>query len=197
MRITFLIQSEKTKFFSCILIALLLLASASLAEAQNQKVWLTGTGITLRSAFEQIEKQTKMSVDYDAKIIDASRPVQVISEEQPVGNVMKQLLQNTGCTFTIQGSHILISKQVQSRQRKIITGLIKDERGDPVIGASVLEKGTTNGTITDLDGKFRLEVTPGSLLSVSFIGYKSQEIPVTDRTEVSVVLKEDTECWKK
>nr|WP_129734730.1 TonB-dependent receptor [Parabacteroides goldsteinii] len=197
MRITFLIQSEKTKFFSCILITLLLLASASLAEAQNQKVRLTGTGITLRSAFEQIEKQTKMSVDYDAKIIDTSRPVQVISEEQPVGNVMKQLLLNTGCTFTIQGSHILISKQVQPRQRKIITGLIKDERGDPVIGASVLEKGTTNGTITDLDGKFRLEVTPGSLLSVSFIGYKSQEIPVTDRTEVSVVLKEDTEVLEE
>ena len=74
MRITFLIQSEKTKIFSCILITFLLLAFAPLVEAQNQRVHLTGTDNSLRTAFEQIEKQTKMSVDYDAKILDTSRP---------------------------------------------------------------------------------------------------------------------------
>lgn len=193
MRITFLIQSEKTKIFSCILITFLLLAFAPLAEAQNQKVHLTGTDNSLRTAFEQIEKQTKMSVDYDAKILDTSRPAPATSGEATVGDLMKVLLQNSGCTFTIQGSHILISRQVVAENKNKVAGSITDERGEPVIGASVLEKGTTNGTITDLDGKFTLEVSSGAVLSVSFVGYQTLSVNVEGRRNVNITLKEDME----
>ena len=193
MRITFLIQSEKTKIFSCILITFLLLAFAPLVEAQNQRVHLTGTDNSLRTAFEQIEKQTKMSVDYDAKILDTSRPAPATSGETTVGDLMKVLLQNSGCTFTIQGSHILISRQVVAENKNKVTGSITDERGEPVIGASVLEKGTTNGTITDLDGKFALEVSSGAVLSVSFVGYQTLSVNVEGRRNVNITLKEDME----
>lgn len=193
MRITFLIQSEKTKIFSCILITFLLLAFAPLVEAQNQRVHLTGTDNSLRTAFEQIEKQTKMSVDYDAKILDTSRPAPATSGETTVGDLMKVLLQNSGCTFTIQGSHILISRQVVAENKNKVTGSITDERGEPVIGASVLEKGTTNGTITDLDGKFTLEVSSGAVLSVSFVGYQTLSVNVEGRRNVNITLKEDME----
>lgn len=128
MRITFLIQSEKTKIFSCILITFLLLAFAPLVEAQNQKVHLTRTDISLRTAFEQIEKQTKMSVDYDAKILDTSRSAPATSGEATVSDLMKVLLQNSGCTFTIQGSHILISRQVVAENKNKVTGSITDEK---------------------------------------------------------------------
>ena len=193
MRITFLIQSEKTKIFSCILITFLLLAFVPLVEAQNQKVHLTGTDNSLRTAFEQIEKQTKMSVDYDAKILDTSRPAPATSGETTVGDLMKVLLQNSGCTFTIQGSHILISRQLVAESKNKVTGSITDERGEPVIGASVLEKGTTNGTITDLDGKFALEVSSGAVLSVSFVGYQTLSVNVEGRRNVNITLKEDME----
>ena len=193
MRITFLIQSEKTKIFSCILITFLLLAFVPLVEAQNQKVHLTGTDNSLRTAFEQIEKQTKMSVDYDAKILDTSRPAPATSGETTVGDLMKVLLQNSGCTFTIQGSHILISRQVVAENKNKVAGSITDERGEPVIGASVLEKGTTNGTITDLDGKFTLEVSSGAVLSVSFVGYQTLFVNVEGRRNVNITLKEDME----
>ena len=193
MRITFLIQSEKTKIFSCILITFLLLAFVPLVEAQNQKVHLTGTDNSLRTAFEQIEKQTKMSVDYDAKILDTSRPAPATSGETTVGDLMKVLLQNSGCTFTIQGSHILISRQVVAENKNKVAGSITDERGEPVIGASVLEKGTTNGTITDLDGKFALEVSSGAVLSVSFVGYQTLFVNVEGRRNVNITLKEDME----
>lgn len=193
MRITFLIQSEKTKIFSRTLITFLLFAFALVAEAQNQRVKLSGTAISLRAAFEQIEKQTKMSVDYDANIIDTSRPAPLVAGETSVNDLMKILLKDSGCTFKIQGSHILIFRQAVAGNKKKISGVVNDEHGEPVIGASVLEKGTTNGTVTDLDGKFVLEVSSGSVLSVSFIGYKPLELSVAGKNELSVVLKEDTE----
>lgn len=78
-------------------------------------------------------------------------------------------------------------------QQKAITGVVFDGTGETVIGASVLEVGTTNGIITDLDGKFALTVTKGSKLKISFVGYESQTITVGDATEYKIILKEDSE----
>lgn len=78
-------------------------------------------------------------------------------------------------------------------QNRVVTGVVKDASGDPVIGANVTEVGTTNGTITNLDGHFSLNVSPQGNITVSFIGYKSQTISVSDRTVISVVLSEDSE----
>lgn len=74
-----------------------------------------------------------------------------------------------------------------------ISGNVKDSNGEPIIGASVLEKGTTNGIITDFDGNFNLTVNPNSILSISFVGYKTQEISVNGKTTFNIVLNEDTE----
>ena len=78
------------------------------------------------------------------------------------------------------------------QQAKKVTGTVTDAYG-PVIGANVLEKGTTNGVITDIDGNFTLDVQPGATLVISFIGYTPQEIVVGDQTTINVQLKEDTE----
>ena len=78
------------------------------------------------------------------------------------------------------------------QQTKKITGVVSDAMG-PIIGANVLEKGTTNGVITDIDGNFALNVKPGATIVVSFIGYVSQEIKITNQTTVNITLKEDSE----
>ena len=80
-----------------------------------------------------------------------------------------------------------------SQQAKTVSGVIIDATGLPIIGANVLEKGTTNGVITDLDGKFTLSVKPGSTLVISYIGYVSQEIEVGNQTTFNITLKEDSE----
>lgn len=80
-----------------------------------------------------------------------------------------------------------------TQQAKAVSGVIIDASGLPVIGANVLEKGTSNGTITDLDGKFTLNVKPGSTLVISYIGYVSQEIKVGNQTTLNITLKEDSE----
>lgn len=74
-----------------------------------------------------------------------------------------------------------------------ISGTVLDGSKMPVIGASVLEKGTTNGIITDFDGNFNLSVSPNGTLSISYVGYKTQEIPVNGQTRFNVTLIEDTE----
>lgn len=80
----------------------------------------------------------------------------------------------------------------QQQNKKRVTGNVTDTNGEPVIGASVLEKGTTNGTITDFEGNFELNIQ-GSTLVVSFIGYQTQEIAVDKKSSVKVILKEDSE----
>lgn len=85
------------------------------------------------------------------------------------------------------------SFDVTQQVRKQIKGKVVDANGDPIIGANVLEKGTTNGVITDVDGNFILSVTNGATLEVSYIGYVTQNIKVTNRTSLDIILNEDSE----
>ena len=81
----------------------------------------------------------------------------------------------------------------QSSPRKI-TGQVKDALGEPIIGANVVVKGTTNGTITDMDGKFSLNVEKGATLVISYIGFSNQEIKIGNQTNLSITMKEDSEA---
>ena len=74
-----------------------------------------------------------------------------------------------------------------------LTGLVTDASNEPIIGASVVEKGTTNGVITDFDGNFALSVSPKATIIISYVGYATQEIPVNGKNNIRVTLKEDTE----
>ncbi len=75
----------------------------------------------------------------------------------------------------------------------MISGTITDELHEPVIGASVVEKGTTNGTVTDIDGNYSLSTSPNAILVISYIGYASQEIPVAGKSKIDVTLREGEE----
>lgn len=95
---------------------------------------------------------------------------------------------NAVAASTASGSAYEVTEQLQSQA---ISGVVTDANGEPVIGASVSEKGTTNGTITDINGKFSLNVKPGAVLKVTFVGYKPHEVKAT-RT-MKIILKEDSE----
>ena len=90
---------------------------------------------------------------------------------------------------------MLLAGQTLWAQQRQVTGIVKDQTGEPIIGASVLEKGSTNGVITDLDGNFKLTVSNAvkAVLQISYVGYKTQETSVNGKTLLEVVLKEDTE----
>lgn len=75
--------------------------------------------------------------------------------------------------------------------------MISDKEGNPIIGANIVQKGTTNGIVSDLDGNFTLNVDPGTVLVISYIGFMSKEIPVGDKTELSIILEEDSELLEE
>ena len=79
------------------------------------------------------------------------------------------------------------------QQDKKVTGTVVDEAGIPVIGANVIQKGTTNGVITDLDGNFSLEIPNGAVIEISYIGYMTQSIPINGKTTFNIILEEDTQ----
>jgi hypothetical protein len=85
-----------------------------------------------------------------------------------------------------------LSTLAQQQQKKQISGRVIDESGEPIIGANVIEKGTTNGTVTDFDGNFSLQIENDVILHVSYIGYLSQDIPMSGKTSIEFVLVEDT-----
>ena len=110
---------------------------------------------------------------------------------------LSQLLKNTGYTYKTNGNYILIVPEKAddtTKDRKRVSGVIVDNQGIPVIGANVVEKGTANGTITDIDGKFTLEVSGNATLQVSYIGYNTQELSVLGKTDFSIKLGEDTQA---
>ena len=116
-------------------------------------------------------------------------------KDMEVLQVLSQLLKNTGYTYKINGNYVIIvPEEVKTvKGKKQVSGVIVDTNGDPVIGANVVEKGTTNGTITDLDGKFTLEVNDNSVLQVSYIGYNTQEVSANGKTSFSIKLGENTQ----
>lgn len=99
------------------------------------------------------------------------------------------LMVGAGVTPPIHASNANVSISQQARK---VTGLVTDAKGEPLLGVNVVVKGTTNGTITDLDGKYSLEVEPNSILVVSYIGYVTQQVPVSGNV-VNITLKEDTQ----
>lgn len=119
--------------------------------------------------------------------------------------VSKALIKATACLFLAAGIGIspvfatpgttaTMKTEIVQQQTVTITGVVKDKSGEPIIGANILEKGTTNGVITNLDGEYTLNVKGAkSVLVVSYIGYKSQDVPVGTQRKINVILQEDTE----
>ena len=153
---------------------------------------------TLESVFNEIEKNSEFSVILKSSEVNLKERVSVQVHQQTVGTILNQVLKNQGLQYEIKDKHIIIYKPednniVNQQAKKVITGTVVDETGQPVIGANVVEKGTTNGSITDMDGKFTLSVSQGTILEVSYIGYLTMEIPVQNREVLNIALKEDTQ----
>ena len=98
-------------------------------------------------------------------------------------------------SMNMHGTARSVAKEIQ--QQKTVSGRIVDEQGDPVIGANVVEKGTTNGTVTDADGRFSLSVASNCVLHVSYIGYLDEEVQISGRTSVNITLREDTKSLEE
>lgn len=187
MKLTYLIHTKR-KLFSRRMLMLFFSVCCVLANAQQQQVRISGNNLSLKSVFKQIELQTKMSVDYEPKLINTDKILQKAPEGKTLRAVIEELFPAGSYTVIYQGIHIII-KAKESGGKRLITGVICDAAGS-IIGANVIEKGTTNGVITDLDGKFSIEAGSKSILQISCIGYTTQELLVGEKNSINVTMQE-------
>ena len=177
------------KLFIATLFCLLLGVSLS---AQNQQVKMQGGKMTLDQVFRQIESQTGMSVDFDAREIDTARKANVSAGTSTVKALLDSVLEGTGYGYTIRDSHIIINvKEQAGKQDQMISGKVVDTKGEPIPGVGVVQKGTSNGTVTGMDGRFTLDAGSNAVLVFTSLGYKSLEVPVGKRTFLNVTMEDD------
>ena len=182
------------------LLALLCFSLASGYSAFAQKVTINLQNVKLEKVFDAITKQTGLSVAYSRPTVNPDQNVSISATNEELGDVLKRLFAGTNVAFEIGEEKIYLkdgktsSNGSQQVKKKNVSGVIVDTNGEPVIGASVLVKGTTNGTITDMDGKFTINDVPeNSTLDISYIGYKTMTLKATDKNLSRLVLHEDTE----
>ena len=177
-------------------VALALLCLNPMANAQN--ITLRMSNVTVKQAMDELKSKSGYSFVFSSQDVDTHKNITVESDNQPLGHVISQIVAGQGLAYTIEGKTIILRKasapSAQQQANKRITGVVKDANGEPVIGANIVVKGTTNGTITDMDGNFVLDVPAGAILHVSYIGYSDKEIPVGSQTALAISLAEDSQA---
>ena len=172
------------------------LVSGTILSAQ---ISLSMQNKSTREVIREIEKVSDYRFFYNDNLSGLNTRISVSAQGENIRDVLEQIKKQAQITYIIKENNQIVlsapgyvSASTQQNTRKI-TGIIKDQSGEPVIGANIVEKGTANGTITDIDGQYSLEVGSNSILVVSYIGYITQEIPVGKNNTLDVLLKEDTE----
>ena len=200
-----LLKSRHKHLFRIMRITYMLLFAAIFClhaeNAISQKITLQGDNLSVKDYLNTIEKQTDYLFIYDAGV-NVNKRISVNMVGKSIKEVLDNLSTQLGLNYSQKGSYIVLSSYkaketsapVIAQQKKTITGVVTDDLGEPIIGANVIEKGTTNGIITDIDGKFTLEVAPGAVVQVSYIGYNTQEVKVGNQSTLAIQLVEDTQA---
>lgn len=181
-------------------LSLMLSISAFAANVDAQQVSVTVNNAKVKTVLNSIADQTGLSLAYSAQVVDLNRKVSLNFVNTEVSEVLNAMFGNTAIGYEIKDGKIYLFKAAErtttsiNQQKRIITGTVVDPNGEAVIGANVIVKGTTNGTITDMDGKFSLEVPEGAMLLVSYIGYGDYETKVGNQSNLSITLKEDSKA---
>lgn len=150
----------------------------------------------VREVIKEIEKVSDYRFFYNDDLSDLNKVISIEIKNGDIKDIMKQITQQAAVSYVLKANRqVVLSLASIDQQKDVvkIAGKVIDEQGEGVIGANVMEKGTTNGTITDLDGKFYLEVSGKSILQVSYIGFNTQEIQVNGQKLFTIRMTEDSQ----
>lgn len=169
--------------------------------AMSAQISLTLENKSTRDVIREIERVSEYRFFYNEDLQGLDQKISINTNDANIQTVLNEIQRQTSIHYVIkENNQIVLSAGVKSNKtqqvgdNRIIKGTILDATGMPVIGANVMVKGTTNGTITDMDGKFSLEVDKNAILVVSYIGYANQEIKVGNQNTLSITMKEDAEA---
>lgn len=185
---------KKRQFKSIKLILLILLISPSLLA----QVTITVKNQSVRQALKEIERLSNYKFFYNNDLSSLDKKVSITAKDESIESVMNKLLADTDISYKQDNNNLIVltlkaTSPKQTSNDLKIKGTVVDETGQPVIGANIVVEGTTNGTISDLDGNFMLQVPEKADLRVSYIGYLDQKVKVGTNTTLRIVLKEDTQ----
>ena len=173
-----------------------LLFPLSALRAQNVRVTIRENGAKMEQVISAIERQTRYLFGIDDEV-NTDLPVTVHAENEPLKKVLDEMFRGTDIVYTVEGTNILLTRRPAAPQSRAVsvTGRVTDASGQPIVGASVIVRGTTVGVSTDTEGRFVLEVpspAASQTLEVSYLGYETAAVPVGSRTSFEVTLQESS-----
>jgi TonB-dependent starch-binding outer membrane protein SusC len=158
-------------------------------------------GAPVKEVLNQIEEQSEFFFLYNSKLIDVNRKVNISVKDQKIDQILAHLFDNTGVSYTVYNRQIILSPKEyfsdllgEAKQQPIvISGIVNDENGSPLLGATVVVKNSTIGSVTDLDGRYTLSVPANAeVLVFSYIGMQTREENINGRTVINITLFEET-----
>lgn len=185
---------EYKKFY--LLIIVCLFSIGIFAQSGTEKISISFSKIPLKEAMARVEKASGYLFSYDATEINAEQLVSLNCKNEEVRLALRKMFEPTNITFKFQNKQIVLSlssKETLSSKKgatKTVTGTVSDGAGEPIIGATVIVKGTINGVLTDMDGKYTIKAREGEVLEFRYIGYNSVEQKVKDKSVINIAMAE-------
>ena len=164
--------------------------------AQTAHVTIDSNHITIGQVINEIEKQTDYLFVFNVKDINIKRNVKVNAKDKAVNEVLNDIFKDTGIRHAIEGKNIMLinstDKEKGAQQKDfLVTGIVKDENGEPIIGANIQVVGKSAGTITDMNGRFSISASANSTLQITYIGYQTQTVNIGEQRNINIILQED------
>lgn len=187
------------KLVTFFLVIGLSIANAHVSYSQMTLLSLEMNNKTVREVFDEIEQNSEYIFFYNIDALDINRRISIHVKDQSLNNILDKVFKGTSNTYKIDDRQVYISRkqEVQTPQQEVlisITGNIKDSKGELLPGVNISVKGTMNGTVTDIDGNFSLSnINPQATLVISYIGFKTVEIPVNNRKTINIIMQDDNE----
>lgn len=196
-------STKRTKCFAILSLVFLLCISYTPVFAQNVKepsITIKVKDEPIKNVFKKISQSSNYKFFFDEDVVSNAPKITFDVNNADINTVLNQLRNQSKLDFIISGKTITVSAYKAhtntsnnlTKEKKKITGIIKDEAGETAIGASVKVKGEPTGTVTDIDGKFTLDVPSNATLVISYIGFMNKEIQVGDKSTFDIVLQEDS-----
>ena len=182
----------KSIFF--IIFSCFILQTAAFAQ-NNVKITIKKKNITLQEALREVEKQSDYLIAFNESKLEKTKRVNLNINAESLDKTLTSILSGTGLSYKIKDKYIMIIPQSKVEvEHKKLSGIVKDDKGDPLIGVNVSFKDSPTGTVTGLDGRFSILAAKGNVIEFSYVGYTTKYITVGDASSLTVVLDEDAKA---
>ncbi|MFC2711392.1 TonB-dependent receptor [Hoylesella oralis] len=173
--------------------------------AQNERVTLSIKNGEVRTFIRQIERQTRYTFVYRNSVLDPKTKVSIVCKNLPIDQVLSQVFVPLSIKYSFNSNTIVLVRQEDNTKtvsipqggsmnvsdKHKVAGIVKDDTGEPIVGASIFVKGTSDGSVTNVNGEFSLDVPNEAVLTVSYIGYVTKDVPVKGRSNIKIIMNED------